>query len=140
MRNLTVLLLLSAAALTSCMTGPPPPPEPPSPQAMADLQRLTQGKVPGTPIACLPNQYANDMRIIDGQTLGFKVGGGGSSAYVVHLTPGCELITRGHYALAGRQIGSGLCRGDIQQVIDNGTRAFVGTCTIADVIPYYRPR
>ncbi len=79
------------------------------------------------------------MTIIDGRTLGFRVGSGHNNVYIAHLSPGCELITSGSYALLGRQVGSmGLCQGDIQEVIDTTTRTNVGSCTITEIIPYTR--
>jgi hypothetical protein len=135
-----ISLLIAGTLLASCTYGPPPPPQPPSPRAMEEYQRLVGNKVAMAPVGCLPNYNANDMRIIDSQTLGFRVGGGGNTAYIVHLTPGCEHIGRGNYALVGRQVGSlGLCRGDIQQVVDLTAHVNVGSCTISEIIPYRRP-
>src|SRR5690349_24046672 len=113
-----ISLLIAGSVLASCTYGPPPPPQPPSPHAMQEYQLLVGNKVAQAPVGCIPNYNANDMRIIDGQTLGFRVGGG-ARVYIAHLSPGCEQVTHGTYALLGRQIGSqGLCRGDIQQVVD----------------------
>ena len=79
------------------------------------------------------------MTIIDGRTLGFRVGSGYNNVYIAHLGPGCERIRSGSYALVGRQVGSsGLCQGDIEEVVDTGTRANVGSCTISEIIPYTR--
>jgi hypothetical protein len=59
----------------------------------------------------------------------------------MHLSPGCELISGGPYALLSRQTGGqGVCRGDIQQVIDTMAHITVGSCTIAEIVPYTRPR
>ena len=132
-----ISLLIASSLLASCMAAATPP-EGPTPAAAAEYQRLVGGKVAQAPIECLPNYYSNDMRTIDGRTLGFRVGG--SRAYIAHLTPGCDLIGTGNYALLTRQVGGmGLCRGDIEQVIDTSTRMHVGSCTIAEIVPYYRP-
>jgi hypothetical protein len=135
-----ISLLVAGTILASCTYGPTPPPQPPSPHAMQEYQQLIGNKVAGAPVGCIPNYNANDMRIIDGQTLGFRVGGGGSRAYIAHLSPGCEQIGHGNYALVGRQVGSlGLCRGDIQQVVDLTSHINVGSCTIAEIVPFQRP-
>ena len=129
-------LLIAGTILASCTTAPPPPTGP-SPKAQMELARAIQGKVPGHPISCLPNYNANDMTTIDSRTLAFRVGS--ATTYIVHLTPGCEMIDAGPYALLSRQFGgSGLCRGDIQSVIDTLNRSTVGSCTIADIVPYTR--
>lgn len=129
-------LLIAGTVLASCTTAPPPP-EVASPQAVQEYQRLVAGKVAQAPIQCLPNYNANDMRTIDGRTLAFRVGS--ANTYIVHLTPGCDLIDRGNYTLLSRQVGGfGLCRNDIQQVVDLTTHTTVGGCSVAEIIPYYR--
>ena len=129
-------LLIAGTILASCTTAPPPATGP-SPKAQMELARAIQGKVPGRPISCLPNYNANDMTTIDSRTLAFRVGS--ATTYIVHLTPGCEMIDAGPYALLSRQFGGGgLCRGDIQSVIDTLNRSTVGSCTIADIVPYTR--
>ena len=129
-------LLIAGTILASC-TAAPPPATGPSPKAQMELARAIQGKVPGRPISCLPNYNANDMTTIDSRTLAFRVGS--ATTYIVHLTPGCEMIDAGPYALLSRQFGGGgLCRGDIQSVIDTLNRSTVGSCTIADIVPYTR--
>jgi hypothetical protein len=131
----SISLLIAATILTSCTTAPPPPA--PSARAQLQYQRLIAGKVPQAPITCLPSYNANDMTIIDGRTIAFRLGS--ATTYIMHLTPGCEMIGGGTYALLSRQIGgTGLCRGDIQQVIDTMNHITVGSCTIADIVPYVR--
>ena len=132
-----ISLLIAGSILASCTTAPPPPPGP-NPRAAEELQRLLAGKVAQAPIACLPNLYTSDMRTIDGRTLGFRLGQ--SKSYIVHLSPGCELIGTSDYTLVSRQAGGmGLCQNDIQQVVDASTHTTAGSCTIVDIVPYYRP-
>ena len=132
-----ISLLIASSLLASCMTAPPPP-RGPDPRAMQTYQMLVGGKVAQAPISCLPNYYANDMRTIDGRTLGFRVGQ--SRAYIVHLSPGCELIGTGNYTLLTRQVGGmGMCQNDIQEVVDLQSHTHVGSCSVVDIVPYYRP-
>ena len=78
------------------------------------------------------------MSVIDGQTIAFRVGTG--TTYLVHLSDGCGLLGSGNYALLSRQVGGlGLCRGDIQQVVDTMNHITVGSCTIGQIVPYTRP-
>jgi hypothetical protein len=59
--------------------------------------------------------------------------------HIVHLSPGCELIGTGNYTLVSRQPGGmGMCQGDIEQVVDFPTHTQAGSCTVVDVVPYYR--
>jgi hypothetical protein len=134
MRRISVLI--AGAVLASCTTAPPPP-QAPTPQQVQEYQKLVSGKIAQPPISCLPNLYANDMRTIDGRTLGFRLGQ--SRSYIVHLSPGCELIGTGNYTLVSRQPGGmGMCQGDIEQVVDFPTHTQAGSCTVVDVVPYYR--
>lgn len=131
-----ISLLIAGSILASCTTAPPPP-EGPNPRQLQEYQSLVGGKVAQPQIECLPNYYSNDMRTIDGHTLGFRVGQ--SRAYIVHLSPGCELMGNGNYTLLTRQVGGmGMCRNDIQEVVDLQTHSHVGSCTVTDITPFYR--
>ena len=131
-------LLIAGAILASCSNAPAPPYMARNPSGERVYQTMIAGKVAGRPIACLPNYNANDMSIIDGRTVAFRVSS--RTSYIMHLSDGCELAGSGTYALLSRQIGSvGLCRGDIQTVVDTLNHTSVGSCVITDIIPYTRP-
>jgi hypothetical protein len=134
-----ISLLLLGATLVSCTTAPPPPGAAMrSPSGERAYASLLTGKVPGRPISCLPNYNANDMSVIDGRTIAFRVGT--RTVYLVHLSEGCGLLGGGPYALLSRQSGgSGLCHGDIQQVVDTMNHMTVGSCVVDDIVPYTRP-
>jgi len=134
-----ILLLLVGAALVSCQTAPPEPATR-SAEGQRNFLRLTAGKVAGPPISCIPSYAVKDQTIIDGRTLAFR-GAGGGTVYMAHLSPGCELIGRGNYALLSRKFGTAdTCRGDIQQVVDTVNRFSVGSCVIGEITAYTRPR
>lgn len=129
----SISLLLIGAALGSCSTAPELAVRTPTGQITYD--RLVAGKVAGPPISCLPNYNANDMTIIDSQTVAFRVGG--RTTYIMHLSPGCGGLGSGSTALLTKQFGySGLCRGDIAQAFDTLNHMTVGSCVIGDIIPY----
>lgn len=135
-----ISLLIAGSILASCTTAPPPPDRAMrSPSGERAYQSLIAGKVPGRPLSCLPNYYSKDMTVIDGRNIAFNVGM--RTVYLVRLTAGCDLLGGGGpYALLSRQFGGqGTCRGDIQQVVDTINRAPVGSCTVAEIIPYTRP-
>ena len=132
-----ISLLLIGAALVSCTATAEQPIR--SAHGQQEYMTLVAGKTPRAQLSCLPNYNANDMTVIDGRTLAFRRGTG--TVYIASLTPGCELLGgAGGYALLSKQYGgTGLCRGDIQQVIDTMNRITVGSCTIAAITPYVRP-
>ena len=134
MRGMSLLLL--GAILGSCSTAPQPTMR--SPSGQRAYETLLAGKAAGPPVSCLPNYNANDMSVIDGQTVAFRVGT--RTVYLVRLSQGCSLLGSGNYALLSRQYGGmGLCRGDIAQVFDTMNRITVGSCTIKEIVPYTRP-
>ena len=136
MRGISLLLL--GATLVSCTTAPPPGYSERSPSGQRAYTSLLTGRVPGRPLSCLPNYNANDMSVIDGRTIAFRVGT--RTVYLVHLSEGCGLLGSGPYALLSRQFGgTGLCRGDIQQVFDTMNHMTVGSCVVSDIVPYVRP-
>jgi hypothetical protein len=135
----SISLLIASTILASCTATPPGPPPPPTASAQRATQNLLTGKVAGTPMNCLPNYNSgSNMSVLDGQTIAFNPSPG--TVYVVKLTPGCENIDGGPYALVSKQSGGqGLCQGDIQQVLDTMSRINAGSCTVAQIIPYTRP-
>lgn len=134
----SIPLLVAVSILASCADAPPPPQMARSPSGERAYASLVAGRVPGQPISCLQNYLANDQSIIDGRTVAYRVGS--RTTYLMHLSPGCEALGSGTYALLSRQVGSmGMCRGDIEQVIDTMNHMNVGSCTITDIIPYTKP-
>lgn len=132
----SISLLGFAVLLGSCAMAPQPMMRSPSGQRALDM--LMAGKVAGPPVSCLPSYNSNDMSIIDGRTVAFRVGTG--TVYVMQLSEGCGLLGSGNYALFTRQIGGlGMCSGDIAQVFDTMNRQTVGSCTIGPIVPYRRP-
>jgi hypothetical protein len=132
-----IILLLLGSFIASCTTAPPPPSR--SARAETHYQQLLAGKVPQAPVSCLPSYNANDMIVVDENTVAFRVSA--SRLYVTHMQGPCNgLSPGGPYALLTRQFGSaGLCRGDIAQVIDTVNHFTVGSCTFGEFTPYVRP-
>jgi hypothetical protein len=128
----TMSLLCLAATLSACSTGPQPGP---SPQAQRDLQRLLAGKVPGKPIACLPDSSTRNLVVIDDHTVAYK---DGRTVYVNNFRGGtCSNLNTGFHALVTRRFGGAdLCSGDIAQVLDTTSGFIVGSCVMGDFVPY----
>jgi len=134
MRAMSVLVV--GAALASCSTAPEPVTRTPAKQA--EFMQLVGGKIAQAPISCLPHYYANDMRIIDENTVVFR--NGSSRAYVAHLNGGCSGLGNGYTTLVTRQFGTAdLCTGQIATVVDPATRSMVGSCSFESFQPFVRP-
>ena len=132
-----IALLLLGTGLLSCTTAPPSPSR--AARSAAQLQSLIAGKTAQAPLSCLPSySAASDMVVIDENTVAFR--SGPSRVYVAHMNGPCSnLDGAGNYALLTKPVGgTGLCRGEIAQVIDTSTRLTVGTCSFGDFIPYVR--
>jgi hypothetical protein len=128
------LLLAAGATLAGCSTAP----EVRTPQAELELSKALEGKVAQRPVSCLQTYRTGDMTVIDDGTILFRQG---RTVYRNDLNGGsCNQLGRGHYTLVTRQYGSGLCRGDIAQVVDLTSGATVGSCSMGDFVPYTSPR
>ena len=130
-----IALLLIGATLASCAAAPQPGR---SAKAETRFQQLLAGKVAGPAVSCLPSYRADDMIVIDDQTIAFR--DTSRRVWVTNLQSGCSNLGSGHYALVTKRMGgSGLCRGDIAQVVDVQNGITVGSCVFGDFTPYVRP-
>jgi hypothetical protein len=137
MRRL-VSILLAAATLAGCASYAEKPAYR-SASNERDFQRALAGKVPGRPVDCLQSYRANDMQVIDDNTIIFKEG---PRTYVQSPIGGCAPLGSGNYTLVTKSFGGmGLCRGDIARVVDLSGGGFtVGSCALNSFVPFERPR
>ena len=133
-----ISVIIGGAILASCTAGPEPAPLRTAAK-QREYQLALQGKVAQRPVSCLPSYRSGDMRTIDDNTILFR--DGASRVYVNHMQGGCSSLSRGNYTLVTRSFGgSGLCRGDIAQVVDLLNGMQVGSCVFGDFTPYVRPK
>jgi hypothetical protein len=129
-----ISLLITGALLASCTASAQEPG--PSLRAQTQYQQLLAGRVAMAPISCLPTRRANDMVVIDDNTIAFR---DGARVYINHPQGGCSQLSQGHTALVSHQIGEeGPCRGDVAQVVDTLSHTTVGSCIWGDFVPYVR--
>jgi hypothetical protein len=129
-----ISLLIAGAVLSSCTMSAQEPA--PSVRAQTKTQQLLAGRVAQAPISCLPTLKANNMEVIDENTIAFR---DGTRVYINHPEGGCPQANQGHTALVTRQFAqTGPCRGDVVQVVDTLNRMTVGSCALGDFIPYVR--
>lgn len=133
MRGLSALLI--GATLAGCAATAEQPMR--SVQKQQEYQRLIAGKTAGPTVSCLPTYNANDMIVIDEQTVAFRQGG--NRVYVAHMPGGCNNLGRPPYVMVTRQFGTAqLCRGDIARIVDTTNGITVGSCVFGDFTPYSR--
>jgi hypothetical protein len=118
----------------------PPAPSPTQiAQSQAKFAQLTEGKVAGAPLGCLPSFRSSEMIVVDDDTIAFR--NGPSQVYIAHMQGGgCTNLQGGHNTLVTRTPGPNLCRGDIAQVVDLSANIPVGSCVFGDFVPYRRVR
>jgi hypothetical protein len=130
---------MAASVATACAMGPQSQTAARTPLEQAHLETLIAGKVAGPPISCLPNYRANDMIVVDENTLAFR--SGRRQVYINHMQGGgCLNIDHGRNTLVTKTIGSGLCSGDIAQVVDLVAGIPVGSCVFGEFVPFSTPR
>lgn len=133
-----VPILLFGTLLAGCSSVPAEAPQRSATQ-QAKFMRLTGGLVAGPSVSCVPSWRTQDLSIIDGHTVGFSQTA--SQVTMVNLTDGCSLLGSGAFAMQTNTSGMGLCTGDIVQVIDPMNRGMsVGSCAVASIVPYSKPR
>jgi hypothetical protein len=126
------ILLIIGAAASACAASAFS--EPRTVKAETELSRALAGKVAGPPVRCLPPSRTSGMTVIDDNTILFRR----NSKLIYRNDPpgGCHPLSRGRFALVTKTIGSGLCRGDIAQVVDPTTGIPAGACALGDFVPY----
>jgi hypothetical protein len=133
MRGISLLLIGVVAA--SCAASAKQPAR--TAKAEATYQKLLAGKVAQAPISCLPTRKANDMVVIDENTIAFK--DGNSRVYINHPQGACNQLGQGHTALVSEQFAQkGPCRGDVAQVVDTLRHMTLGSCALGDFTPYVK--
>ena len=131
----SILIALSAAGLAACSTATEPPVR--SAEAQARYLKLIEGRVAGAPLSCLASWNADDMRVIDDQTIVF--GERSNRVYVANLQSPCDNVGQPGFALVTRTPTSQLCSGDIATVVQTSSGMTAGSCVIGTFTPYSRP-
>lgn len=126
-----------AATLAGCMMATVPQGQR-SLRAQQTLDRYLTGKVAGRPQSCLPHYRAEDMVVVDDRTILFR--DGSNRIWRNDPVGGCNGLGRPGTALVTRSFGgTGLCRGEIAQVVDTSAGFAVGSCSFGDFVPYTGP-
>jgi len=128
-----IALLLAGGLLASCTTAPEPTHR--AADKQQELDKLLAGKVAQKSVACIPHYRADDMRVIDDETIAFR--DGARRTYVTHMNGVCSNLEGQSYALVTKKYGTAdTCSGDIAHVVDTANGMTVGSCSFGDFTPY----
>lgn len=107
-------------------------------QARQDLTpaRALAGRTAGKPVSCIQESRISDSQIYDSGDMLFRMHGG--DIYLNTPKPKCAGLRSGVSRIT-RSYGGQLCRGDISQLVDFPASISVGSCAMADFVPYPRP-
>jgi hypothetical protein len=130
----SILLLVGSTLLASCSTAAVDDAR--RPRAAQELASALAGRTAGKPVNCIPNYRANQMQIIDDETLLFR---DGSTIYLQKTKGSCPGIASGANTLVTRTFGiNQLCNGDIQRVVNLSSGIGGGSCVFGPFVPYTR--
>lgn len=127
-------LLLIGSALAACSTAPETYQR--SERAEARLQQELAGlTVTGPAQNCIPNYRADQMVVIDDNTLLFR--DGPSRVWRNDLAGSCGGLGLGNTLVLRLSTGM-LCSGEIGQVVDLTSGVTSGSCVLGEFTPYGR--
>ena len=97
------------------------------------LEKMLEGRIAGEPQSCIRNFPTDDLTIIDGTALVYKVGG----TLYVNIPRNAEDVD--HWdTLVTRTSTSQLCRQDIVTTVDLPSGMYTGNIMLGDFVPYRR--
>jgi len=130
--RIPVILLVGGALVASCAS----PPVGRSPKAAQQLASALAGRTAGEPVSCIPTYRANEMQVIDDETILFR---DGATLYLQKTKGSCPGLASGANTLVTRSHGiNQLCNGDIQRLVNLPSGVGGGTCVFGPFVPYTR--
>jgi hypothetical protein len=126
----TFLTLIAGAALLGAIPAAARPGE----SGEAELARVLNGRVAGTPVHCLNLHRVISSRIIPHTAIVYETGG---TLYVNRPVNGAAQLT--HFdTMVTRTPSTSLCNVDVVQLHDQGSHSFTGVVFLGDFVPYTR--
>lgn len=123
------LMLIAAAVLAASCSRPAAPP---GSAFAADMA----GRVAGPPRSCVSVNPAENIHVLDPQTVAY---GYGRTIYVNHLGAPCPALSSANTVIVRAGIGGEYCRGDQVQGLEPGASIAGPRCNLSDWVPYTRP-
>jgi hypothetical protein len=103
-------------------------------EQQAKLDKRLEGRTAGEPQSCINHNDQRNMTVISDDILIFSSSRNARTIYVNKPYGGCHNADRN--ILSYRRATSSLCKGEIIQLIDNGSQMTMGSCAFGDFVPY----
>lgn len=108
-----------------------------TPKQAERLGKQLAGKVPGKPLACLPNYRSNEAIRVSDNILLYR--SGSSLVYRNDLKNSCPGLARDSDIMVVQQFGSSTCDGDFFYLVDRSSGIRGPTCVFGEFVPYRKP-
>lgn len=105
-----------------------------SEKEQAKFDKKIAGREAGKPISCINRTDQKNMTVVGDKYLIYSRSSNPKTIYVNEPYGGCRDVDR--HTLVTRRPSSQLCRGEIAQVKDLHTGAFVDSCSFSSFVPY----
>ena len=123
------LMLIAATALVASCSRPVIPPG----NAFAET---VAGRVAGPPQTCISSNPAENLHVIDPQTVAY---GYGRTIYINRLAAACPALSQFNTIIAEASTGNEYCRGDRVRGLETGAIIPGPSCNLGDWVPYRMP-
>ncbi|MBV8687042.1 MAG: hypothetical protein JOZ90_06210 [Alphaproteobacteria bacterium] len=129
-------LLSAAAAVVTVLAAPAAAADRPDAQGEAALARAIEGRVAGEPVDCIDLQRVRSTRILGHTAILYE---SGSTLYVNRPRGGARSLDAWD-VMVTKPFGGRLCRVDVVQLYDAGSRTQSGIVFLGDFVPYKKVR
>ena len=123
------LMLIAAAAFAGSCSRPAMPPQNGFAEAIA-------GRVAGPAQTCISNNPAENLHVLDPQTVAY---GYGKTIYINRLAAACPALSQFNTIIVDAGSGGQYCRGDRVRGLEPGALIPGPSCNLGDWVPYTQP-
>lgn len=124
----TLMLIAAATTIGSCSPTLSPP--------GASFAQATGGRIAGPPQTCISNNPAENLHVIDAQTIAY---GYGRTVFINHLPGPCPALSEFNTIIVEASTGGEYCRGDRVRGREPGATIAGPSCNLGDWVPYRQP-
>ena len=103
----------------------------------AQLAKLLDGRVAGTPVDCITLRNAESSQVYDGTAIVYQDGG---TLYVNRPKSGASSVRRDDILVTKLWGSDRLCQIDTVRLLDQGTRFEHGWVGLGQFVPYTKPK